>query len=173
MEDMSSKLRHLVDRQEILDCINRYCRGLDRHDAELIASAYHDDATDNHGRRVSDIPTFVEWVNSAHAGQFDAHTHHITCHNCEIDGDVAHSESYVLFMQRTREGAVLMGGSGRYIDRLERRDGVWKIALRRLVIDWRFKADGVIWEGPAPGAFPEGRWDREDLTYQRPLDIGR
>ena len=71
------------------------------------------------------------------------------------------------------DGAVLMGGSGRYIDRFERRDGVWKIALRRLVIDWRFKADGVVWEGPAPGAFPEGRWDREDLTYQRPLVLDR
>jgi ketosteroid isomerase-like protein len=167
--DQSQKLQHLIDRQDILDCVNRYCRGLDRHDAEMIASAYHDDAIDNHGRRLSDIPTFVDWVNSAHAGQFNCHTHHITNHNCEIDGDTAHVESYVFFVQRTVDGRTLQGGSGRYVDRFEKRDGLWKIALRRLVIDWRFKSDALAWEGPAPGLFPEGRWDSRDLSFQRPL----
>ncbi len=34
-------IREFLDRQEILDCIHRYCRGVDRLDAELLASAYH------------------------------------------------------------------------------------------------------------------------------------
>lgn len=170
MDSLYSKVQHLLDRQAILDCINRYSRGLDRHDEEMIASAYHEDATDNHGARVESIPEFVRWVNDAHAAAFKAHTHHITCHNCEIDGDTAHAESYVFFVQHSADGVHLQGGSGRYIDRLERRDGEWKIALRRLVIDWRFKAADVSWEGPK--SFPSGTWDKADISYMRPLGVG-
>jgi hypothetical protein len=164
---LEKNVQYLMDRQAILDCINRYTRGLDRHDEPMIASAYHEDGVDNHGPRVASIPDFVRWVNDAHAGSFSAHTHHITCHTCEIEGDVAHTESYVLFVQRTKDGNTLQGGSGRYIDRLEKRNGVWKIALRRLVIDWRFKAEDVTWEGPK--SFPAGTWDQGDLSYRRPL----
>lgn len=169
MQSLEEKVEYLLNRQAILDCINGYTRGLDRHDEELIAAAYHADAVDNHGPRVADIPSFVRWVNDAHAGSFKAHTHHITCHTCEIDGDVAHAESYVFFVQHAKENDQLQGGSGRYIDRLEKRDGVWKIALRRLVIDWRFKAPNVTWEGPK--SFPAGTWDHTDISYMRPLDV--
>lgn len=169
MDTLDTKVQYLLDRQEILDCINRYSRGLDRHDEEMIASAYHEDAVDNHGPRVAPIPEFVRWVNDAHAGAFQAHTHHITCHNCDIEGDVAHAESYVFFVQHSKDGVHLQGGSGRYIDRLERKGGAWKIALRRLVIDWRFKAADVTWEGPK--SFPSGTWDRSDISYMRPLAV--
>jgi hypothetical protein len=169
VDTTESKVQYLLDRQAILDCVNLYSRGVDRHDEELIAAAYHADAIDNHGRRVDDIPSFIQWVNNAHASTFMAHTHHITCHSCEITGDVAHAESYVFFVQRSKDGTQLMGGSGRYIDRLERRDQVWKIALRRVVIDWRFKASDVVWDGPS--AFPAGTWDRSDLSYMRPLKV--
>ena len=36
-------------RDEIRELLTRYCRGVDRMDAELIASAYHPDAIDEHG----------------------------------------------------------------------------------------------------------------------------
>lgn len=169
MQTLEEKVQYLLDRQAILDCINRYTRGLDRHDEEMIASAYHEDAVDNHGSRVESIPDFVRWVNDAHAGSFMAHTHHITCHTCDIAGDEAHTESYVFFVQRSKDGQTLAGGSGRYIDRLQKRGGEWKIALRRLVIDWRFKADGLVWEGPK--SFPAGKWDKTDLSYARPLTV--
>ena len=38
----------LLDREAIRDVYTRYARGLDRGDAELIASAYHPDATEDH-----------------------------------------------------------------------------------------------------------------------------
>jgi len=171
MESLETKVQYLLDRQAILDCIHRYARALDRHDEDMLATAFHADAVDNHGPRVADIPTFIRWVNDAHAGSFSAHSHHITCHNCEIDGDVAHTESYVLFVQKAKDGNQLAGGSGRYIDRLEKRNGEWKIALRRLVIDWRFKADDVTWDGPK--SFPAGTWDHNDMSYMRPLTVGR
>ena len=41
MGDIDPGLQYLLDRQAIADCVNRYARGLDRHDDEMVASAYH------------------------------------------------------------------------------------------------------------------------------------
>lgn len=45
---MSEGLQELLDRQAIYDVMMRYCRGVDRFDADLITSAYHPDARDDH-----------------------------------------------------------------------------------------------------------------------------
>jgi hypothetical protein len=39
----------LIDRQEILACELRYCSGVDRFDREMLLSAYHPGAMDDHG----------------------------------------------------------------------------------------------------------------------------
>ncbi len=86
----------------------------------------------------------------------------------EIDGDTAHSETYCLFCQRRRDGErVLEFGGARYIDRLERRDGEWRIAARRTVMDWTAYAQTQDFGGTED--YPRGRWDREDASYERPL----
>src|SRR4051794_12410063 len=89
-------VRYLMDRQEILDCIARHARGHDRHDAELLTSAYHDDGVDEHGYTVNSGPAYAEWANATHGATSASHLHHVTTHTCEIDGDVAHCESYVM-----------------------------------------------------------------------------
>ena len=61
-------------------------------------------------------------------------------------------------------------GSGRYLDRLERRDGSWRIASRRTTIDMRMLGDAQLWFS-AGGGYETGKWDTSDLSYRRPLDI--
>ena len=63
--------------------------------------------------------------------------------------------------------------SGRYIDRLERRDGEWKIALRRATVDLAFSADARLLQSRAfkGQAYPKSLRDERDLSYQRPLDL--
>ncbi|HLW94760.1 MAG TPA: nuclear transport factor 2 family protein [Solirubrobacteraceae bacterium] len=162
-------LRYLIDRQEILDCIHRYCRGLDRHDDLLLESAFHPDAIDNHGSWKGGREEFVRLANhECHEGLL-AHQHHVTTHNCDIDGDVAHTETYVLFIHRRGDERTVLCGGGRYIDRLERRGGEWRIARRRLVMDLSMTADGS--EFGAFAAYPSGRWDGTDVSYERPLEI--
>ena len=169
MPEHDEELQRLLDRQSILDCIHRYCRALDRHDDELLASVFHPDAIDNHGPWVGVRDDFVRWANhEVHEGLL-AHQHHVTTHTCQLDGDVAHTETYVLFVHRRGDGHTVLIGGGRYVDRLERRDGEWRIALRRLIMDFRATADGSGFDGS--DGYPLGTWDRGDASYQRPLAL--
>jgi ketosteroid isomerase-like protein len=158
----------LRDRQAIQDVLVRYSRGLDRHDSELLASVYHEDAIDHHGDFLGPPADFVPWVNDLHAAGYVAHQHFVTNATVAVDGDVAHSEIYVQVVLRRKDGPLEICG-GRYVDRLERRDGRWRIAARETLVDWACTVEGDVWPGIAP--FPMGAWNRGDPSYQRPLEV--
>lgn len=104
---------------------------------------------------------------------FDANLHSVAMHVCELDGDVAHAESYCLgiFLDKGAEtGRVL---AGRYIDRLEKRDGVWRIALRRATVEVAIEGRATLPNGALlPGSdYLKGRRDRTDPSYARPLTL--
>src|SRR4051794_17266761 len=134
-EQLRKDIQYLKDRQAILDCIARHARGHDRHDVALLTSTYHDDGLDEHGFALNPGPKYAEWANAIHSAGSKLHTHNITTHLCEIDGDVAHCESYVIVALLNNDEKSARFISGRYIDRLERRNGEWKIALRRSTVD--------------------------------------
>jgi SnoaL-like domain len=165
------KLQMLIDREEIRDATLRYSRGLDRHDTELLISAYHPDARDDHGGFIGTREEFAEVNNALHAKNWVGHQHHMTNQVIEIDGDTAHCESYIIVNLVRESGIVDMAGS-RYVDRLERRDGEWAITDRVCVLEWA----GELAKGtqiPPSEWFILGRWDREDISYQRPLAADR
>lgn len=173
LESLAKEVRYLSDRQGILDCICRYSRGLDRHDIDILASAYHADAIDEHGFAMNALPEFAEWINKLHDNHFSITLHSITTHNCELDGDTAHCESYVLFGLSTLDEQKVWFGGGRYADRVERREGHWKIAHRRTIIEWLFTGDNALFNSPGFKAwqYPAGKKDRSDDTYLRPLRL--
>ena len=175
-EDLARIVRELKDRQDIRDALVRYCRGVDRLDREMLLSAYHPGAIDDHGVFVGDREAFADWAFGYHARAQHATQHIITNHYCELDGDVAHTETYWLFAGMNTDGSPLSIGGGRYIDRFEKRDGRWAIAERKCLGDW----GGV----PGPSPLPEAAYealnsggppsrDRNDPSYQRPLTIDR
>jgi hypothetical protein len=169
LASLRDQLQHVLDRQAIEDCVLRYARGLDRHDEEILESAFHDDAVDHHGDFLGTRAEFVPWANALHEEGWLAHTHFIANHRAEIDGDVAHAETYVLFVLRRKEGDKIDFGGGRYIDRLERRDEEWRIAARELVVDWRAEAE--LSQYRRASTYPEGAWDRSDPSYRRPFEL--
>src|SRR5437867_10337694 len=135
MSAHTPEVQALLDRQEIIDCLHRYRRGIDRHDNELLISAFHEDAIDHHGDFIGTTQEFVDWAAELHvSSSWAAHLHYLDCTYVELDGDVAHSECYVLFVHRRTDGTAIEFGGGRYIDRFERRKGAWKIAARQLLI---------------------------------------
>lgn len=173
IEELGRDIRYLMDRTAILDCISRHARGHDRHDTELLSDAYHKDGIDEHGYAINQGPAYAEWANAVHAAGSLLHTHNITTHTCEIDGDTAHCESYVLVILLNNDGESARLLSGRYIDRLERRDGAWKIALRRTTVDALLSGDASILKSPVfhDQGYTKGMRDRSDVSYQRPLSL--
>jgi hypothetical protein len=172
LEQLRRDVRYLKDRIEILDCVANQARGHDRHDTELMTSVYHDDGVDEHGPAVNPGPKYAEWANQTHAAAFLDHLHHITTHTCEIDGDVAHCESYVIGTMRFRDDKTIGFMGGRYLDRLERRAGVWRIAVRRCTIEFALTGDASLLRSGAFRGFIKGGWDGRDLSNTRPLEIG-
>jgi hypothetical protein len=165
------KLQYLLDRLEIQDVIHRYARGLDRHDDDVLRSVFHEDAVDNHGPWAGPREAFVAWANGPCHAHTSAHLHQITTHTCEIDGDVAHTESYCQWVHRLRDERTVTVGGGRYVDRLERRDGAWRIVVRRLILDYHYEAEGSVFGTETQRMYPKGTWDRTDPSYERPLQI--
>jgi len=178
-DDISGKLRLLVDQSEILECLHRCARGMDRHDAEMIASAYHSDAIDDHGGFSGSPAEFVEYVNGSSAGPgvheqlFTDHMHYLSNHSADIVGDTAHTETYYIMVGRYRDNDRAGIWTGRYVDKLERRNGEWKISVRRVVmgatsVDFSCMPTAVA---TAEALFARPTWDRNDVSYQRPLAV--
>ncbi|MBU8808198.1 nuclear transport factor 2 family protein [Mycolicibacterium goodii] len=170
-----AQLRELVDRQEIRDALQRYSRGLDRGDRELALSAYHPDAIDDHGPVVLPAGEFVDWALAMHAEQHVFHTHQLTNTVFDIQGDVAHVETYYIAFCETRVKPNMVA-TGRYVDRFERRDGRWAIAARISITESILKADDFAFPpGFAESARSSGPAERskQDVSYQRPLTVRR
>jgi hypothetical protein len=161
MSAVAQQLRLIADRHEIHQVLLRYCRGVDRGDADMISSVYHEGAADPHGPHQfrdakSELAALAVSRFDALAG---AAQHHIT--NCliELDGDHAQVETYVVAYNPTRlqDGSEVLSVIGaRWLDRFERRDRRWGIAERTVVIDWSRKdIPGDDWPDaahyPAPG----------------------
>ena len=169
--DQLARLERLVDGQDITDCLTRFSRGMDRFDRDLLLSAFHPDAVIAAGDFVGSPPELYDWARAMHEQGQIATQHNLLNNTCDIGGDTAHSETYYLFAARNRDESNWIAG-GRYFDRLERRDGQWRIALRTNVIEW----SGMVPTMPIPFADVADinvngvpARDRTDPSYQRPL----
>ncbi len=130
-----TKLDELISKQEILECIMKYSRGVDRFDRELMLSTFHPDAIDDHGEELTP-EAFVDYAMRRDKSR--SRIHHIGNVLIELYGDQALAETYWLAYQAWNEGGThyLRSRFGRYADRFERREGVWKVAHRRVIDDW-------------------------------------
>jgi hypothetical protein len=175
---VSAELLEMLEKHKIRECIDRYCRSIDRADADLLKSVYHPDGRDEHGM-FSGLGWDFVGVVIPMLKKSGTTQHSIT--NCLIDlqGDVAFVESYcTAFHADTPDemGALKDFVLGlRYCDRFEKRNGEWKIAHRQCVFDWNQslpKTGG--WEGPRYGVFrPLGTKDKTDYTYSMSSFDGR
>jgi hypothetical protein len=171
MDIDAAAIQRLLDKEAIREASLRYTRGIDRHDDEIMAQAYHADATDDHGGYIGDPAGFIAHSKKAHSGAWNVHHHYIGNQTIDLDGDTAHVETYFLAALRRKTGPIDMVG-GRYVDRFERREGRWAIADRVCLVEWNGELQPA--KTPAdPALYMQGAWDRTDVSYQRPLKMTR
>jgi hypothetical protein len=143
----SADVTYLADRERIRDCLARVARGEDRRDAALIEGAYWPDATDDHGVSAGSLAEYLAWVVPGAEAIADT-LHTLGQSVIEVDGDRAVVETHVTAYHRIDTGEqerdVVIGG--RYLDRLAKRDGEWRIAHRVMLYDWlRDLGESVDW----------------------------
>ena len=165
-----AQIQVLLDKQEIRDVLMTYCRAIDRVDRELLASVYHPDADDDHGPLKGKMVDLIEGIFEGLERLSTTSFHSLSNILVDVDGDVAHSESYVTACHTAtseQKGKYVWIFAGRYIDRFERRGGVWKIANRRTVMDWEYITPPVEESLFEDGPFLRGLRSQKDLAYER------
>lgn len=161
-QELATMLAERAIRRRLLE----YCRGIDRLDAELVASVYHPDGTDDHGVFTGLGVDFAHYAVERLADHTEATMHFLGDSIIDFaDERSAHVETYVHAEHRCRDddGPYLERFGGRYVDRFEARDDDWRIAHRLCLREWDERV-AVTLAFP-PGRFAEGRRDRGDPAY--------
>lgn len=126
----------LADRLAIQDVLHLHSRGLDRLDKSAIQCAYWPEAAVDYGSYKGSAHVFAELVVGALGQAYELTRHCLNNTLVSFSENCAWSESSV------NAGHLLPGGKeellfyGRYLDKLEKRDGQWKILHRQVVMDW-------------------------------------
>ena len=145
-------LEDLLDIEAIRQALASYARGIDRQDHDLVLSAYWPDGWDAHGSHEGSPQAFAEFVRR-HWAIFRMQ-HFFGQSRIELDGSFANVESYFTAHHRLVEENREYVLGGRYNDRFEKRDGMWKVLDRVVVFDWRKQWDTTDVDKIKLGAFP-------------------
>ena len=154
-------VQEMLDKQAIAEVMMTYCRAIDRMDEALLRSVFHPDSQHDHGfKGPSSDPAakgkdgkpgeFVGYALSVLSRMTRTH-HQLGNIFVEIQpgGTVAYTEAYFTAYHRMRARGDPKAGpdawdtemdwwvGGRYMDRMEKRNGVWKIARRTATTDWQ------------------------------------
>lgn len=151
--DIERELRRVLDRQQLVDLVHAYCRGVDTVDPDLVASLFTDDCVVDYGPGLgTPARGSAELRDRLDGGlpRFAATSHHVS--NIEIvfddgpdeTGDRATGITYLMAWHRYDDGrpdAILYA---RYHDTFVRRGDGWAIATRTLRVAGQTEFD-VAW----------------------------
>jgi hypothetical protein len=162
---MPRTIDDLLAEAEIRDVHIRFCRANDRRDEALMRGCFHPDAVIELHEAL-DVDAFIA-LGRAVLGRYTVTWHNTGNQLVEVDGDAAWAEHYTISSHRIAADAEGPErdfiAHGRYIDRMEKRGGEWRIAKRKMLLDYT-RLDPVP---PAPPGFgtPTGARDRSDPSY--------
>lgn len=164
MSPAPAALDAALSRLAIHDLSMAYCRGVDRADAALLRSIFHDDATVVSGVINGSGAEFADGITAYVRDNLDYCFHSVANEWIEVTGDRAVGELYVLAHMTAGGNDVMTGG--RYIDSYERRDGRWKILSRTFVMDWNSTHPTTMQKDGFYGSLKNrGRWGKADPVY--------
>jgi hypothetical protein len=160
----SSRLDRLEAKDACQSVLFDYARANDRLDEALLLSCFWPESEHQHGGFKGKSVEFIGFALKV-LRNIKYAAHHISNVSIEVEGDRALSECY--YFAHHRRDAKTGGGEedaffeGRYIDRFERRNGVWKIIQRRGLSDF----STVV-----PAATPYASWPAGQHSERFPGD---
>jgi hypothetical protein len=162
---MPKTIDDIIAESEIKDVHLRFCRANDRRDEALMRSCFHPGAIVELHKPL-DIDAFIALGNKM-LSRYTVTWHNTGNQLVEVSGDIAWAEHYTISAHRIAADAEGperdLIAYGRYIDRMEKRNGEWRIARRLMLVDYT-RLD------PNPPTQPgltgrTGNRDRTDPSY--------
>ncbi len=138
-------MTEITDRLAIAEVLARYCRGIDRCDGALLAAVFTPDARIDYGdgakTPAETIPGLMAGLGAMRLTQ-----HNISNTVMQITGATAKAETHcvALHLIPSPDGEIELVVGGRYLDRLTKSAGQWRIAERLYVMDWNRSAPSTI-----------------------------
>ena len=128
-------LRRLMDKDAIATTLARYCRGVDRCVEDLISDAYFPDGIDEHSYITLSGTEIGPFLVARMKAMYTSTLHCIVDSLIDLDGDVAHVETYMVGFLGRIEGDIEVADhvAARYVDRFECRSDEWRIAHRTVL----------------------------------------
>jgi hypothetical protein len=182
-------LARLADRAMIQDLVLQWCRAADRLDYEGMLDVFHPGAIDSHGPYIGPIEGLIDWIKSVMPASMSSHL--VGNMLIEFTGpDEALVETYVRTIQQyppeaKAKLAQLTGGaagnaasttdmftSSRYLDRVTRLGGRWRIAQRTLIQDWKQIAEVTVNALQPKAGWVIGRRDGNDEVERSRRELG-
>jgi hypothetical protein len=163
---MDPQIQELIDHHAIRTLLAEYCHACDRADGELMASVYAgEDSFDDHGLVRASGPEYAEKMTGLIRERSEVVSPILGQSLIKVDGDAASAETFFFALMRVTgaDGAPCLNQlAGRFVDRLVRIDGRWKIkhrtAVRDTSITLKIEQDMQAAYGMTPG-----RRDAEDV----------
>lgn len=133
---IEARLMLLEDKEAIRDILHRYARAADRCDAAAMKACYWPDGIDDHGFFGGSAHAYADYVIPV-LQEIESCIHQISNEIIEIDGTTAISECHWQVLHRLRKGRRFIDcmHEGRYLDKFEKRGGIWKIHTRATIYD--------------------------------------
>jgi cation transport regulator ChaB len=179
---MNDALQRLIDKDEIRDLMSRYARGVDRADWDGVRETYHKDAYDDHGDYKGGTDGFIEFGRSRTNGATQVMHFLGECLIEFASPTVAIVETYFMTAHtlgpeaQRQYGATNNGGPvqlshyGRYADRVEKRDGIWRIAHRIVIFEATRLMLGEV--PPIKPTWAAHRRDKSDPIFKLRTEAG-
>ena len=170
MTTSDGSLQEMIDEFALRKLVHAYCRAVDRGEVARLRQLYHDDAVDAHGGfSAGGVEEYLQQLTAARR-HIRSMQHHITTANFAITDQHAEGEIYTIAVHtlagRDRDTDLIVGG--RYLDRYQKRSGIWKIVERTIVTDWARVTDPSAMDlsHPITKGTLVGTVDESDPSYR-------
>lgn len=160
-------LDELADRAALRHLVDAYGHAIDRRDYALLATLYHDDAEDDHSPYFcGSAEDYIAWLPGMMA-EWQSTMHIALAALFALDGQRAEGEIRALAWHLTADGTRQFVAWGRYADRYEKREGIWRFARRSFILDHAEDLPVVSGSDFGSGGVGTGRAGADDPVYAR------